>query len=184
MNEHRIFGGQVPEMMQHVVRSQVGHRHGGRGLQPHAFWDADDAVSRAHQMTRVCAGARHGDDAIAHAEVIDAIPECRDGSGSLVSGRERIRRPGTVQAKPLQQIGEVDAGIGHVDDHLARARRGSLESVHPHRFGRPGFGEHQSLGHEEGSGHARLKPPSNSARARQNGFERARQEHNDERLIP
>ena len=184
MNEHRIFRRQMAEMVQHVVRGQVGHRHGGRGLQPHAFWNANDAFGCTHQMTRVRASARHGDDPITHAEVLDTIPESRDGPGSLVSGRERVRRPRTVQTKPLQQIGEVDASIGHVNGHLTRTWRGCLEGVHPHRFGRPGFGEHQSLGHREGSGHARLKPPSNCAWVRQNGFERARQEDNDEHLIP
>ena len=132
-----------------MVRSQVGHRHGGRGLQPHTL--NADVIGRAHQMARVRAGARHGDDPITHAEVLDAIPEGRDGPGSLVSGRERVRRPRTVQTKPLQQIGEVDASIGHVNGHLTRTWRGCLEGVHPHRFGRPGFGEHQSLGHREGS---------------------------------
>ena len=184
MNEHRIFGGQVPEMMQHVVRSQVGHRHGRRGLQPHTFWNADDAFGCTHQMTRVRASARHGDDAIAHVEVLDTISDGRNGSRSLVTGREGIRWSRAVQAKPLQQIGEVDARIGHVNGHLTGTWRGCLESLHTHRFGCPGFGEHQSLGHREGSGHARLKPPSNCAWVRQNGFERARQEDNDEHLIP
>ena len=184
MNEHRIFRRQVTEMVQHVVRSQVGHRHGGRGLQPHTFWNADDAIGRAHQMTRVRAGARHGDDVIAYAEVFDAIPEGRNGPRSLVTGRVGVRRPRTVQAEPLQQIGEVDACISHVDGHLAGTWRECFKRLHTQRLRRPSLGEHQSFGHKEGSGHARLKPPSNCARGRQNGFERARQEANDEHPIP
>ena len=184
MDEHRFFRGQPTKMMQHVVSGQVGHRHGRCGLQSHALWNADDAVGRAHQMARVRAGARHGDDAIAHVEVLDTIPEGRNGPRSLVSGRVGVRRPGAVQAKPLQQIREVDARIGHVNGHLAGTRRGCFERLHAHGVRRACFGEHQAFGHGQRSKRVRLNPPSNRSWGRQNGFQRVRRVSHDEHLIP
>jgi len=111
----------MAKVVQHVVRGQVGHWHGGRCLQRHTLWDSNDAFGRAIQMAHVGARSRYRDDRITNLEMVNAFPKRYHGPGCLVSGREGIRRSRVVQAEPLKQIGEVDASICHVNRYLTRA---------------------------------------------------------------
>jgi hypothetical protein len=47
----------------------------------------------------------------------------------------------------LEEIGEVDARISHINGHFTRPRSNGIEAFDAHGFWCAGFGEHQAFRH-------------------------------------
>jgi hypothetical protein len=109
-----------------------------------ASWIANEhrqqlALRHGH-LLRVTAAGQQRAHLVADLPADDARAQRGDPAAALQPGIRRRARRRRVEALPLHDVGRVDPGRHHVDDHFARSRHrvghlGELEHVRPARAG-------------------------------------------------
>src|SRR5690606_2659658 len=79
-------------------------------------------ADRGHRVLRVAAAIGQRAHRVAHAQAADAVAERDDVAGDLESDHRRRARRRRVASLSLRDVGTVDAGPRHPDQHLAGRR--------------------------------------------------------------
>ena len=133
VHEHLVLRAEVAKMMQHVMGRHVGDRRRGRCLKRNIVGKGNHAVNRGEDETGLAAVSHGSHHLLPNFEASDALTKRINHAADLVAWRERVRRTRLVEPEPHEEVGEIDACVGHLDANFPFPRRRGL-----HGFGGDG----------------------------------------------
>jgi hypothetical protein len=139
-HQHRLPGRELRALPERVVAGEVRQAHAtGRGeVERGRHREQALLAHRGAPGRAVAAGI--GDHAVAGLEARHALADRSHHTGQFQPGNERQRRAFLVQAAQHQQVGKIERGGAHVDQHEAGAERGfrpvwfQLQACDPGQF--------------------------------------------------
>ena len=131
---------------------EVGHGHGRGRLEAHIVREAHRAISGGHHVAGLPTIRHRRNDSIPHSEAVDLSPGGRDDAADLVPGRERVGRTWLIEPESHEQVREVDACEGDLDEDLPRTGCGRFEALDTDRIQSTCLGEHHPPRHGGHSG--------------------------------
>ncbi len=114
MDEEPLARSHARHVHDPVPRGQVNGGEAGAFLEAPALGEREEAPLLGHDLARVTAEARHGEDAT----TVERL------SRDLEAGRERRGRTGPVEPLARIDVREVEPARLHLDENLSRARDG------------------------------------------------------------
>ena len=118
VDQHFVLGTKMAEVVKHVVRRHVGDRGRGCGLEGNPLGERKHALDGRHDETGLTAVAHRCHHLLTDLQALNVLSKGINHPADLVAGRERVGWAGLVKTESHQKVGEVDAGIGHLDSYL------------------------------------------------------------------
>ena len=151
VDEDGVVGLQVSQMVEHVMRRHVGHRGGRRRGEVDVVGQRNHSINRADDEAGLPARTHSSNHALADLQPFNALSEGVDDAADFVPGCERKGWSRLIEPQPHEQIGKVDASIGHFDADLAGARLGRVHRLRGHAPHAPSFGNDHTTTHVQAS---------------------------------
>ncbi len=124
---------------QRVVRGDEHLRDRAGGDEVHAVGHGHHLAGGDGHLFGVAAAGEQGADAVAGLPLLDALTDRFDLAGGLHADDRRRARWRRVEAATLQDVGAVDRGAVHADQHLAGGGDGVGDLAQAHHLGIAGL---------------------------------------------